>query len=137
MAGETEITVKADAAAVAAVEAVVEAFTLDNDLGPRAEHTLSLVVEELVANVVNHGFRGGEPGQMTVRLSVDAESVAGEIVDEGAAFDPSEAPPPDLDAEIEDRHVGGLGVHLVRKLTRSFEYRRVDGRNVSRFEIAR
>ena len=50
--------------------------------------------------------------------------------DDGAAFDPREAPLPDLDAPLDQRQAGGLGMHLVRATMDAVEYRREDGRNV-------
>ena len=52
------------------------------------------------------------------------------LVDDGDPFDPFTAPVPDLAASIEERDIGGLGVHLVRTLATRFAYERADGRNV-------
>ncbi len=51
------------------------------------------------------------------------------IEDDGIAFDPLIAPPPDLDSDIEDRPIGGLGVYLVKEMMDEVEYARADGRN--------
>ena len=56
--------------------------------------------------------------------------VTATVVDDGEAFDPREAPPPDLDAPLEERQAGGLGMHLVRATMDEVDYRREDGRNV-------
>ena len=51
-------------------------------------------------------------------------------MDDGSAFDPREAPLPNLDAPLEERQAGGLGMHLVRETMDEIDYRREDGRNV-------
>ena len=53
-----------------------------------------------------------------------------EFIDDGLAFNPMSAPAPDLDAEIHERPIGGLGVHLVRELAQRIDYTRTRGRNI-------
>jgi serine/threonine-protein kinase RsbW len=135
MSDRFEMTVAADGGAVAALQAEVEAFAAAAALSPKAEHLLSLVVEELVTNVVNYGFADRVPGQVSLGLDRVEGALVGELVDDGRPFNPADAPDPDLDASIEDRRVGGLGVHLVMTLTEDFAYERAGARNVVRFRI--
>ena len=51
------------------------------------------------------------------------------------AYDPLAHAPPDLDADIADRPIGGLGIHLVRELAQDARYRREDGWNILRIEL--
>jgi sigma-B regulation protein RsbU (phosphoserine phosphatase) len=89
-----------------------------------------LIAEELLTNVVRSlGSRGGQG-----HLSVDCVLRDGEVVltfsDDAAPFDPLAASASDLDAPIEQRPIGGLGIALVRRLADSCRYDYVDGRNV-------
>jgi anti-sigma regulatory factor (Ser/Thr protein kinase) len=72
-------------------------------------------------------------------LSVDAFVERGRVVldirDNGAAYDPLGHAPPDLDADIADRPIGGLGIHLVRELAQDACYRRDGGWNLLRIEL--
>ena len=52
-----------------------------------------------------------------------------ELSDDARPFDPLNAPPPDLNSAIEDRRIGGLGVHLVKTLMDDVGYAYRDGRN--------
>ena len=72
-----------------------------------------------------------------MRLDVAADRVAVEIVDPAAAYDPRQAPTPDFDASLEERRIGGLGVHLVIKLSRDLAYSRDKDRNRTNYWIAR
>jgi anti-sigma regulatory factor (Ser/Thr protein kinase) len=58
-----------------------------------------------------------------------------DVSDGGAPFDPLAQPAPDIHAPIEERKVGGLGIHLLRTLMDAVEYRRADGRNHLSFRI--
>jgi serine/threonine-protein kinase RsbW len=85
--------------------------------------TLCLVLEELVGNVFDHGFE--QPGgEVTVHLTRRAGAFEAELIDAGPPFDPLQALPPDLEAGIEERAIGGLGVHLARSLMDEISYRR-------------
>jgi len=64
-----------------------------------------------------------------VQIEVRNGDLAATVSDDGAPFDPLSQPPPDIHAPAEDRKVGGLGIHLLRSLMDSVEYRRADGRN--------
>ena len=87
---------------------------------------LHLILEELGLNAMTYG------GASSVRIviSEEADEVTIEISDDGGAFDPlNDAPQPDVNAELEQRSIGGLGIHLVRTLTNDLTYRREGGRN--------
>ena len=90
---------------------------------------MNLVLEEMTLNVMTHGRDAGAR-ELEVIVVCDADAVAIEIVDDGPRFDPLEdAPLPDPDAPLEDRPVGGLGVHLVRTMMDEITYRYQDGKN--------
>ena len=72
-----------------------------------------------------------------VRLDIDADSVAAEVIDNGRPFDPTSAPPPDLSLPLEQRPPGGLGIHLMRELMDGLDYRRSGDSNILRLRKAR
>ena len=99
---------------------------------------LTLALEEAVVNVITHAFVGlPPPHSITVRLDIAARSVTAEIIDNGRPFDPTSAPDPDLSLPLEQRHPGGLGIHLMRGMMDRLHYRRGAGSNVLRLEKTR
>ena len=104
----------------------LEAFAEEAGIAPRAAQHLALVAEELAANVAMHA-KGASMLRVEVRHEGDTLHLL--IEDDGPEFDPLSAPAPDLDAGVEERDIGGLGVHFVRKLTRSAHYERLGGLN--------
>ncbi|KAA2285088.1 SpoIIE family protein phosphatase [Arenimonas fontis] len=98
-------------------------------------HDLHLVIEEVACNIVHHGAEEGREPALELRATVDQDRLELEFRDDGRPFDPLSAPVPDLDADISDRPIGGLGVHLVRELAEELEYRREAGRNVLRIAL--
>ncbi|WP_275741927.1 ATP-binding protein [Ramlibacter sp. H39-3-26] len=86
--------------------------------------SFGLMLDELLTNVAMHGY-AGNGGPVEVRVRFDAPlSLQAVLRDRGVAFDPTALAAPDVEASLEDRGVGGLGVHFVRKLADRFVYRR-------------
>lgn len=92
-----------------------------------------IATDEVVSNILNHGGDGGPSPQVEVEVCVADGRIAVRIADDGAAFNPIEAAAPDTDLSIEDRAIGGLGIHLVKQLMDSVAYDRSSGRNHLRF----
>jgi anti-sigma regulatory factor (Ser/Thr protein kinase) len=91
---------------------------------------LGVVLDEVVSNIVHYGYAAGASGPVTVALVLENSVLRLEIVDEGAAFDPLARPAPDTGQALEDRPIGGLGIHLVRQLMDEARYRREGDKNV-------
>ncbi|HEX2569982.1 MAG TPA: ATP-binding protein [Polyangia bacterium] len=104
-----------------------EVKTFCDGYGITASQTAKLVLalEELFTNGMCHG--------QVHETDVGLEYVGGRVVvtleDDGRPFDPWQRPAPDLDAPLEERSVGGLGIFLVRSLMDEVAYERRGERN--------
>lgn len=97
-------------------------------LDKRRLFQLNMAVEEMITNVVRHS---GTSEAVEVLIDQDQDVFCVKLADRGAAFDPfRQAPKPALEAGLEDRPIGGLGVHLVQKMLDKAEYRREGDRNL-------
>jgi anti-sigma regulatory factor (Ser/Thr protein kinase) len=100
-------------------------------LAPKILHDVNLAVEEILANIISYGYSDNrEEHEIKVGVSVQPGEVRVDVEDDGRPFNPLEAPEPDTTKPLEERTVGGLGIHLVRKLMDSLEYKRRDDRNL-------
>ncbi len=91
---------------------------------------VKLSLEEVLMNVINHGHDDDEIHEVDISLTSSPESLTIEIIDDGKPFDPlQDALAPDTESSIEDRKIGGLGVHLVRELMDEIRYRREHDKN--------
>ena len=61
---------------------------------------------------------------------VDVDRVTAEVEDDGRAFNPLDLARPGIEAGLDRPGVGGLGVHLVRSMMDTVEYRRERDRNI-------
>ena len=113
----------------------VEAFCEPLSPGTKDLLSLQLALEELVTNVINHGYTDGQPHTFTVALSVPAaDRIRAVITDDAQAYDPLARAEVDTTLPLEDRQIGGLGVHLVKKLMDVSRYERLDGKNILTIE---
>jgi len=83
---------------------------------------LVLAVNEAVTNVLLHGY-DGRPGPVSLCVEVEGADLRVILTDNAWLFDPTQVPPPDINLPLEDRPLGGLGVHMMRQLTDELLYR--------------
>ena len=92
--------------------------------------TLNLALEEWVANVINYAYPKGMRGHVEVTADVSDNVLTLVIKDHGTPFDPTQHAEVDIDAELDERSIGGLGIHLMRTIMDSMTYERTaDGYN--------
>jgi anti-sigma regulatory factor (Ser/Thr protein kinase) len=110
-----------------AVDARLASWGLDNEVINDAR----LVTEELGVNLIEYGrVPGHEAPPMELSLHLQDGSLQMQFRDQGVAFDPWAQPAPDLEGDLLERPIGGLGLHLVRNIATSVAYRREGNANV-------
>lgn len=100
----------------------------------------ALMLDELITNIVMHGYEGRTDGWIEVEAQVQGASLLLTVRDSAPAFDPRSAPWPDADQPLDQRPVGGLGLMFVRRLADALDYRRnlaTDGRESNELRITR
>lgn len=91
---------------------------------------LNLVLEEWIVNVVSYAFTDELVHEIEMRLWQTDEKIIIEVSDDGTPFDPTERAAPDLSIPVEDREIGGLGIHFIRNTMDEFTYERQNGKNI-------
>ena len=104
-------------------------FLEDEGVSKSTAHRVKLVVEELVVNVIQHAFDDGAPHAILLDVRTDPQGVAIVVEDDGKRFDPTVAAAPPLKELLESGKSGGLGVAIIRKVTRELKYERTDNKN--------
>jgi len=126
-----------DRAEIEPLGRLVEQFGGEHGLPPETVFHINLALDEIVTNVIAHGFEDCDRHEIVVRLTLDVDHVLVEVEDDGLPFNPLDAPTPNLDLDIEDRPVGGLGIHFVQSVMDGVEYCRRDGHNILRMTKSR
>jgi anti-sigma regulatory factor (Ser/Thr protein kinase) len=127
-------------AALAEAMAFIEAFCAAHGVSERDRLRLMLVVEELFTNTVTHGHGGDCEAPVRLWLSASTEALSVRFEDDAPPFDPQAeraGASVGLEAELEDRPVGRLGIPLVLSLASVFSYAWEDGWNRLHLELRR
>jgi len=107
-----------------------EEFLEAHNLPSRVPYLVNLVLEEVLTNVVKYAFDAGSVHEIRVRVVLSEAEVEIECSDPGKEFNPLALRDPELGTSILACEPGGLGVHLVKKMVDSIDYRRENGINV-------
>lgn len=108
----------------------LESFGEAHQLTPALVHAFNLCLDEVLTNIISYGYDEPAPHAVSITLSCDNGTVTAVVTDHGKPFNPlEEAPEPDLDADIEDRPIGGLGVFFLKQMMDDVRYERMGHAN--------
>jgi serine/threonine-protein kinase RsbW len=124
-----QMSVPSDAAQLSILTQFLQEFWTAADLPPAETVSFELALEEIFMNVVMHGSPAGRVPRVEVSLALCDGCLTLMIEDDGPSFDPLSLAAPDVTASLEERHVGGLGVYLVRQMMDAVSYQRLGARN--------
>ena len=107
-----------------------EAFAEKNQLPFALTQKLNIVLDELLNNIISYGFNDEKEHFVEVEIEIRGERLIVSINDDGIPFNPFRNDPPDTMLSIDERNIGGLGIHLVKNLVDEYEYKRQTNRNI-------
>jgi anti-sigma regulatory factor (Ser/Thr protein kinase) len=116
-------------ASLTRVSRMLDDLAASHGLAASTVADMHVALDEVLTNVITHGYPTDAARQIRVRLSLGAGVLEAEIEDDGVPFNPLAAPPPALGAPLNERPVGGLGIHFVRRLMTEVVYSFVDNHN--------
>lgn len=127
---EVRLTVKNRIEDLLRVNSIFESFATQHEISGRLRYHLLVSIEEVLTNIIKYGFDEEGIHNIHITFRGNGEHVEMEFEDRGREFNPLEVAEPDLDLPIEDRQLGGLGIHLVKKMMDEAKYRREGDRNI-------
>lgn len=123
-------TVRNDMSELGPLAEALGEFGLRNNVPADAIYKVDLALEELLVNVIRHGYgEGADDREIRVGVALADGAITVRMEDDAMAFDPRAAAPPDIGAAIEKYPCQGLGLYLVGAVMDSIAYERRDGRN--------
>ena len=130
-----ELSMANDSADLARVLDEIDARLAELPVSPKRKYAVRLALDELLSNVIRYAYDDAAAHRIELRLDPGAPFVL-TIADDGKPFDPTaDAPPPVLAGPVEDRPIGGLGLHILKQMGLKLAYRRDGRRNVLRVEF--
>jgi len=91
---------------------------------------MHVVIDELLTNIISYAYLDDETHDISIKVELSADRLKVSMVDDGIPFNPLGMETPDTELALEDRKIGGLGIHLVRKMMDRVSYRRRIDKNV-------
>jgi anti-sigma regulatory factor (Ser/Thr protein kinase) len=82
------------------------------------------VFDELLGNIINYAYTDEQEHTIEVRVEFFGDRLTVTIEDDGIPFNPLEKDTPDTELPLEERKIGGLGIHLVRNMMDKVSYQR-------------
>ena len=91
---------------------------------------IELCLEEVLVNVFNYAYPDG-PGDVEITCGLkDDGTFLIVLADSGIPFDILSVDDPNTSANVDERHIGGLGIFFVKQLMNDVQYRRENGKNI-------
>jgi len=110
----------------------LQTFARAHNLPAPVVQAADLALEEHLTNIINHGYTDTRPHRVSVRFALEQGFLVIEVEDNGKAFNPLEAPKVDTSLPLDEKPIGGLGVHLIRSVMDELQYRHYPNKNVLR-----
>ena len=104
-------------------------FAGENSWSPAITNEVELIFEEWLTNVRDYGLTLQPHPEIRVTVRSRGDLAEIEVMDNGIAFDPTRQKDPDVTLPVEERAIGGLGIFMMKKLSRSMQYERIDDWN--------
>ena len=124
-----DIAIRNDVAELGSLRDRLERLGRELGIPSKPLMQMQVALDEIVSNVIKYGWPEGGNHRLLVRITARDDRIEVEIVDDGRAFDPRQAPPPERLPAGRRPRPGGVGIHMVKQLVDKVEYERIGGRN--------
>ena len=127
---ETCFRLRNDLSELETLRQKLDRFKTEAGIPDRTILEVNLILDELFSNIVCCGFRDMGDHWVEIAISRRGNVLTLCVRDDGIPFNPSTAAPMDMKCPLEDRRIGGIGIHLVKNLSDKMTYRRSKDRNI-------
>ncbi|MCZ6899517.1 MAG: ATP-binding protein [Bacteroidetes bacterium] len=107
-----------------------ESFGDEKDIPLPVIHKICIVLDELLNNIISYAYQDKKEHTVDINIKLIGERLEIKITDDGFPFNPLAMLPPDTKLGLEERELGGLGIHLVKNIMDEYLYKRSKGENI-------
>jgi len=101
-----------------------------NDLPDPVRQSVSIVLDEMLNNIISYAYQGEKEKEIDIQVELAGNRLVITLKDGGVPFNPFSRETPDTSESLEEREIGGLGIHLVRSMMDEYNYQRQISKNV-------
>lgn len=130
MENQFSISLKNNISEVARLAEFIETLCEKNKLKSSSIFEINLVLEEIFVNIIMHGFNDTKQHLIEICISIDSNAFFAQIIDDGIEFNPLNYIKDDRTAPLEEKGIGGLGIHIIKKYMDKIKYERIENKNI-------
>lgn len=123
-----EMTILSTTENLSVVRNLIQNSTMRKNIPERIINEIMLAVDEACTNVIKHAYKSDPHQEIKVSIEFLNDEIIITFIDHGISFNPDEIPSPDLQQYMQQRKVGGLGLHLMRTLMDKVDYKSIKGK---------
>lgn len=127
-----DFAIKNDLSEIETLADEITDYCKDNGVAEALCYDIRLALEEAVSNTIKYGYKDQDIHTIHVRVGIENQELHLEIEDDGKAFNPLEAPTPNLSLPVEQKPIGSLGIYLMRSVMDRVDYERSGTKNILR-----
>lgn len=125
-----DVTIKNGLPAILQANERFNAFADEHAIPKGVSRKMNMMFDEFLNNIISYAYNDDKEHEVDIRVELSGNSLTTTISDDGRPFDPFGAKTPDTTLSLEEREIGGLGIHLVRNMMDKATYRRKENKNV-------
>ena len=107
---------------LASIAEFISGAAADFGLTDQEAYYAQMAVDEAVTNAIEHSY-GGKEGPIEIIVERRSDNFVVTIRNQGERFDPTSVPEPNVDAPLDEREPGGLGLFFMRRLMDDVTFR--------------
>lgn len=124
-----EIVIKNQLDDLARAVHLLDQFAATHSVSSDVLAELQIALDEVLANIIHHAYADKAVHDIHIEFRALRDAIEMQVEDDGLPFDPLSLASPDTAASVGTRQIGGLGIHLVRRLMSEVAYARTGDRN--------
>lgn len=107
----------------------MDQFCKQTGLDTKVTFQLKLILEELITNIISYGYEDEKEHEIVLHVHRKEKEISITIIDDGKPFNPVDSEPPDTSLSVDERAIGGLGIHFVKSYIDLIQYQRINNEN--------
>lgn len=112
----------------------IENFGEEHELSPKNIFELNLILDELITNIISYAYEDDSDHIIELDINKEKDELKIQLIDDGKEFNPLEKEEVKLDQDLDERKIGGLGIHIVKEKTDEIKYKRESNKNILMLE---
>jgi ABC-type amino acid transport substrate-binding protein/anti-sigma regulatory factor (Ser/Thr protein kinase)/HAMP domain-containing protein len=127
---QMKLVAKNELSEIDKVNEIFASFAEEHNIPKSITSKVKMVFDELLNNAISFAFQDDKEHEIEINIELREDRLSISLSDDGIPFNPFRTETPDTDLSIEERSIGGLGIHLVQNVMDEVHYKRQGDTNI-------